>query len=170
MATASSQERTRSRRRSTAAARSRARANGRPADAARRARDTAQQGANGVAEGATGTLQQVTDKVKGPALAGGAAALAAIAAGGVALARNGKRGKGRSLPSIGRKRSGIHMPQVSMPHLPHRSHDGETTDALRAAAKALGTAAVEVGKAGYKASELATEVRRAREQVARGDD
>jgi hypothetical protein len=144
------------------------RTNGRPADAAARA----QEGTSNAAEGATGTLHQVADKAKGPALAGGAA-LAAIA-GGVALARNGRRSKGFSLPSMGKKRHGIHMPHVelphvSLPHLPQRS-DGDTADALRATAKALGAAAVEVGKAGYRAGELASEVRRIREQAARNGD
>jgi len=168
--TTSSQGRSRSQRRRPAngAARSRARANGRPADAAARA----QQRPRDAAEGATGTLHQVVDKAKGPALAGGAA-LAAVA-GGVVLARNGRRSKGFSLPGIGRKRRGIHMPHVSvphvsMPHLPHRS-DGDTTEALRATAKALGVAAAEVGKAGYRAGELASEVRRVREQAARTGD
>ena len=173
MATTSSPQRSRSRRRpADRAARSRARANGRPADATA----GAQERTRAAAEGATGTLHQVVDKAKGPALAGGAA-VAAIA-GGVALARNGRGSKGFSLPGVGRrKRRGIHMPHVSMPHpsmphlphLPHRS-DGETTEALRATAKALGAAAVEVGKAGYRAGELASEVRRVREQAARKSD
>lgn len=125
-----------------------------------------------MAEETTGTLHQVVDKAKGPALAGGAA-LAALA-GGVVLVRNGRGSKGLSLPSVGRKRHGVHMPHVSMPHvpkpqLPHRSN-GETGDALRATAKALTATAVEVGKAGYRAGELAAEVRRVREQAARKND
>src|SRR5690348_11506385 len=113
MATTRSQERSRSRRRpSAAAARSGARANGRSADAARRVREAG--------DGATETLHQVADKSKGPALVGGAA-LAAIA-GGVALARNNRRGsKGISLPSIGKRRRGLHMPHIELPHvsMPH---------------------------------------------------
>jgi len=170
MATTSSQQRSRSTRRRPAdgAARSRARANGRPADTAARA----QQRTREAAAGATGTLHQVADKAKAPALVGGAA-LAAIA-GGVALARNGRRSKGSSLPLIGKKRRGLHLPHIELPHvsmpqLPDRS-DGDTAGALRATAKALGAAAVEVGKAGYRAGELASEVRRVREQAARTGD
>lgn len=138
------------------------------ADAAARAQHRTRE----ATDDATGMLHQVADKGKRPALIGGAA-LAAIA-GGVALARNGKRGKGLSLPSLGKKRRGLQLPHVakphvSMPHLPHRSN-GETTEALRATAKALGATAVEIGKIGFKAGELASEVRRAREQVARKDD
>jgi hypothetical protein len=181
MPTTNSQERTRSRRSARAAraarsadsaARSRARANGRPADAAARAPPRRQQQrTEDTAEGATGTVHQIVDKAK-PVLAGGAA-LAAVA-GGVALARNGRGSKSFSLPSVGRKRRGaqlphVNLPHVSLPHLPHRS-DGERTDGLRATAKALGTVAVEVGKAGYRAGELASEVRRVREQVAHKDD
>jgi len=125
-----------------------------------------------VGEGATETLQQATGTAKGPALAG-AAALAAIA-GGVLLARRGRRGKRRSLPSIGKQRRSIHMPGVALPHVakPHLPHwsDGETTEVLRATAKALGAAAVEFSKAGYRAGELAAEVRRLREQAARNGD
>jgi hypothetical protein len=132
------------------------------------------------AESGTGTLTQVVDKVKGPALAGGAA-LAAVAGGVVLATRSGGKRKGVSLPSIGKKRRGIQMPQVSMPHvpkphvskphLPNRSRsNGETTEALRATAKALGSAAVEIGKVGYKAGELVTEVRRVREQATRKSD
>lgn len=174
MASTSSQERSRSGRRSaTSGARSRARANGRPTDAAARARAAA----GDVTQEATGTLQQVAERAKGPALAGGAA-LAAVA-GAVALARSGRSSHGLSLPTVRRKRRSkgiphvsmphLSAPHVSMPHLPHRSN-GETTEALRATAKALGAAAVEVGKAGYRAGELASEVRRVREQAARRDD
>jgi hypothetical protein len=163
MATTTSQQRGRSRRRSPASAARSARANGRLADAGAAAQERA---TNGAAE-AGGRLHRVAGKAKRPALAGGAA-LAAIA-GGVALAKNGRRSKGFALPSLKRKRSGLHLPHVSMPHLPHRS-DEQTTDVLRATAKALGSAAVEIGKTGYRVGELAADVRRVREQAAHRDD
>jgi hypothetical protein len=77
-------------------------------------------------------------KAKTPMIAGGAA-LAGLA-GGAALARNGSRGSGLSLPKP--------------------SFGGGTS-----VAKALGTAAKEIGKAGYKAGELANEVRKVREEM-----
>jgi hypothetical protein len=150
-------------------AQSRARGNGRPADAPR---SGARPG--GDVEQPSSTLQQVAQKAKSPAIAGGAAAAAAAAiAGGVAIARNGaKKGKGPSLPGLGRRARGrISMPHISAPHIsrPHlpKPANGETKDALRAAAKALGGVAVEVGKTGYRVGELATEVRRVREQASR---
>jgi hypothetical protein len=157
-----------------AASRSRARANGRPADAgAQRSRAAARAtrqsagAANGTAEGA-GTLHQIVDKAKVPALAGGAAVAAVV--GGVVLARNGRARKS-SIPLIGKKRGGVSLPHVSMPHvsMPHlpKPSDGDTKDALKATAKALGGAAVEVGKAGYRMGELASEVRRVREQASK---
>lgn len=112
---------------------------------------------------------------RGPAIAGGAV-LAAIAAGGIAISRNG-HGKGRVLPGIGKKRRGISMPKVSRPKLstpdlPKPNFKkltvggGESTGkALKATAKALNDTAVEVGKAGYRVGELASEVRRVREQA-----
>jgi hypothetical protein len=77
-------------------------------------------------------------KAKTPMIAGGAA-LAGLA-GGAALARNGSRGSGLSLPKP--------------------SFGGGA-----GVAKALGTAAKEIGKAGYKAGELANEVRKVREEM-----
>jgi hypothetical protein len=105
------------------------------------------------------TLGQVGSRIKGPAVAGGAA-LAGLAA-GVAISRNG-HGKRKSLPSLGRRRKRISMPDLSMPKI----GGGEATrKALGATAKALGNTAVEVGKAGYKVGELTSEVRRVREQA-----
>jgi hypothetical protein len=93
----------------------------------------------------------------------GGVALAGLAAGGLALARNGKKSKG------------FPMPKVSAPSLPKpnlskvRGGNGKATrKALGKTAKALGDAAVEVGKAGYRVGELTNEVRRVREQ-AKGD-
>jgi hypothetical protein len=165
----------------SSSSRSRARANGRPADAASsRARatsraagraggataDKAQDAGAKTTERTTGTLHQIADKAKGPALVGGAAA--AAIAGGIAVARNGGKMKG-GLPSIGKKRRRISMPHVSLPHLsmPHlpKASDGDAKDALKATAKALGDAAVEVGKVGYRVGELTSEVRRVREQA-----
>jgi hypothetical protein len=118
---------------------------------------------------ASGTLGQVASKVKGPAVAGGAA-LAGLAA-GVASSRNGRR-KGGPLPGLGNRRRRISMPDVSIPNLtpkisrPKLGGGESTRKALSATAKAFGNTAVEVGKAGYKLGELTTEVRRVREQAA----
>jgi hypothetical protein len=114
------------------------------------------------------TLGQVGSRIKGPAVAGGAA-LAGLAA-GVAISRNG-HGKRKSLPSLGRRRKRISMPDLSVPKVTSRISKpkiggGESTrKALGATAKALGNTAVEVGKAGYKVGELTSEVRRVREQA-----
>jgi hypothetical protein len=116
---------------------------------------------------AGGTLGRVASKVKGPAVAGGAA-LAGLAA-GVAISRNGRSKRG-PIPNLGNRRKRISMPDVwmpnvSMPRMKLASGDS-TRKALGATAKALGNTAVEVGKAGYKLGELTTEVRRVREQAA----
>jgi hypothetical protein len=117
---------------------------------------------------ATGTLGRVASKVKGPAVAGGAA-LAGLAA-GVAISHNGSRKRG-PLPSLGNRRKRVSMPNLSMPNLTSRISrpklgGGESTrKALGATAKAFGNTAVEIGKAGYKLGELTTEVRRVREQA-----
>jgi hypothetical protein len=100
------------------------------------------------------TVANAASKAKTPLIAGGAA-LAGLA-GGAMLARNGA-GK-----SIGRSRGGgmsLSMPSLPKPSLPKAAGSGAGV------AKALGTAAKEVGKAGFKAGELATEVRRVREQM-----
>ena len=83
---------------------------------------------------------------RGPALVGGAAALAGLA-GAVALAINGS-GRNRSLPDVIKKR-----------------RRKATRKALGATTKAFGKTAVEVGKAGYRVGELTAEVRRVREQA-----
>jgi hypothetical protein len=83
---------------------------------------------------------------KGPALVGGAAALAGLA-GAVALAINGSV-KSRSLSDAIKKR-----------------RRKTTRKALGATTKALGRTAIEVGKAGYRVGELTAEVRRVREQA-----
>ena len=83
---------------------------------------------------------------KGPALVGGAAALAGLA-GAVVLAVNG-RGKNRPLPDVIKKR-----------------RRKATRKALGATTKALGRTTVAVGKAGYRVGELTAEVRRVREQA-----
>jgi hypothetical protein len=91
--------------------------------------------------------------------------------GAVALSLNG-RGKGLSLPGVGKKRSrlappSIPMPHVSKPALPKLKGDSgkATRKALGTTTKALGRTAMEIGKAGYRAGELAAEVRRVREQA-----
>jgi hypothetical protein len=130
--------------------------------AARRAVKSREAQSGGLTETASKageTLGQVGSRIKGPAVAGGAA-LAGLAA-GVAISRNG-HGKRKSLPSLGRRRKRISMPDLSMPKI----GGGEATrKALGATAKALGNTAVEVGKAGYKVGELTSEVRRVREQA-----
>jgi len=73
----------------------------------------------------------------------GGAALAGLA-GGAALARNGSRSKG-------------FMSKVSLPKPSFGDRESIS--------KALGDAAKELGKAGLKAGELATEVRRTREEM-----
>jgi hypothetical protein len=104
------------------------------------------------------TVANAASKAKTPLIAGGAA-LAGLA-GGAVLARNGAT-KG----SLGRSRG--RGPNLSMPNLPKPSLPKVGTDSA-SVAKALGTAAKEVGKAGFKAGELATEVRRVREQMKDG--
>ena len=84
-----------------------------------------------------GTLAKVASKAKAPLIAGGAA-LAGLAGGAALATRNGSRRKGLSLPKLG--------------------GNGSLT-------KALGTAAKEIGKAGYRAGELTSEVRKVREQM-----
>jgi hypothetical protein len=68
-------------------------------------------------------------------------------AGGVAISRNGS----------GKKLLGVRMPQIG--------GGGSTKKAMEGAAKAFGTAAKELGKAGYQAGQLTSEVRRVRERV-----
>ena len=104
-------------------------------------------------------VSHAASKAKGPAIAAGAAVAAAAVAGGVAIARHNGRGK---------KRGGLSMPDVSLPKL-HKPSGDTTRDALKATAKALGGAAVEVGKAGYRVGELTSEVRRVREQASHQD-
>jgi hypothetical protein len=84
------------------------------------------------------TISNVAGKAKVPLVAGGAA-LAGLA-GGAALAGRNRRGKG--------------------PGLPRTRNAGST-------AKALGGAAKEIAKAGYRLGELTAEVRKTREQVAK---
>ena len=92
-----------------------------------------------------GALLRAAGKAKVPLIAGGAA-LAGLA-GGAALAQRNQRGK---------KVLGVPVPRgVSMP----RVRNGGST------AKALGDAAKEVGKAGYRVGELTAEVRQVREQI-----
>jgi hypothetical protein len=69
-------------------------------------------------------------------------------AGGVAISRNGS----------GKKLLGMRMPQIG-------GGGGSTKKAMEGATKALGTAAKELGKAGYQAGQLTSEVRRVRERV-----
>jgi hypothetical protein len=83
------------------------------------------------------TISNVADKAKVPLVAGGAA-LAGLA-GGAALAGRNRRAK------------------LGIP----RPRNGGST------AKALASAAKEVGKAGYRLGELTAEVRKTREQVAK---
>jgi hypothetical protein len=123
-----------------------------------RARSTSSSPANGegrtaavtkaVGNGArstVGALLRAAGKAKVPLMAGGAA-LAGLA-GGAALAQRNQRGK---------KVLGVPVPRgVSMP----RVRNGGST------AKALGDAAIEVGKAGYRVGELTAEVRKVREQM-----
>jgi hypothetical protein len=91
------------------------------------------------ARSAGSTISNVADKAKVPLVAGGAA-LAGLA-GGAALAGRNRRGK----------------PAISIP----RPRNGGST------AKALGSAAKEIAKAGYRLGELTAEVRKTREQVAK---
>lgn len=102
-------------------------------------------GARAAVEDQVSSAQEIAS-AKGPALVGGAAALAGLA-GAIALAING-RGKRRSLPDAIKKR-----------------RRKATRKALGATTKALGKTTVAVGKAGYRAGELAAEVRRVREQA-----
>jgi hypothetical protein len=115
--------------------------------------------------------KETASKAPAAMIAGGVA-LAGLAAGGLALARNGQI-KGHSLPGVGKKRRGMHMPKVSMPKLPTPDAsklkvDGKTTrKVLGTSAKAFGDMAVEIGKAGYRVGELTSEVRRVREQASK---
>jgi hypothetical protein len=91
------------------------------------------------------TVSAVASKAKTPLVAGGAALVGL--AGGVAISRNGS----------GKKLLGMRMPQIG---------GGDSTKkAMEGAAKAFGTAAKEIGKAGYQAGQLTSEVRRVRERV-----
>jgi hypothetical protein len=87
----------------------------------------------------------VASKAKTPLIAGGTALVGL--AGGVAISRNGS----------GKKLLGIRMPQIG--------GRGSTKKALDGATRAFGTAAKELGKAGYQVDQLASEVRRVRERV-----
>ncbi len=91
------------------------------------------------------TVSAVASKAKTPLVAGGAALMGL--AGGVAISRNGS----------GKKLLGIRMPQIG--------GGGSTKKAMEGATKAFGTAAKELGKAGYQAGQLTSEVRRVREHV-----
>ena len=91
------------------------------------------------------TVSAVASKAKTPLVAGGAALVGL--AGGVAISRNGS----------GKKLLGVRMPQIG--------GGGSTKKAMEGATKALGTAAKELGKAGYQAGQLTSEVRRVRERV-----
>jgi hypothetical protein len=102
--------------------------------------------AKAAAEEQVSSAQEIVSE-KGPALVGGAAALAGLA-GAVALAINGRTGKSRSLSDAVKKR-----------------RRKTTRKALGATTRALGKTAVEVGKAGYRVGELTAEVRRVREQA-----
>jgi hypothetical protein len=82
------------------------------------------------------TFSNVVSKAKTPLVAGGAA-LAGLAGGAALASRNGSSSR-FSMPKLG---------------------GGESV------AKALGTAAKELGKAGLKAGELANEVRKTREEM-----
>jgi hypothetical protein len=89
----------------------------------------------------TGTaVANAARKARTPVIAGGAA-LAGLA-GGAALARTNGR----------RKLLGVSMPQMG---------------GRPSTAKALATAAKEIGKTGYKVGQLTSEVRRVREEVTR---
>jgi hypothetical protein len=90
-------------------------------------------------------VSSAASKAKTPLIAGGAA-LAGLA-GGIAIARNGRR----------RKVLGVSVPEV-------RTGRG-TKKALDGAAKAFGDAATEFGKAGSRVAELTSEVQRIRERI-----
>jgi hypothetical protein len=96
------------------------------------------------AQSAGGAVSHAASRAKIPLVAGGAA-LAGLA-GGAALA---SRNQGS------RKILGLPVPNGSLPRL---GNGGST-------AKALGTAAKEIGKAGFKVGELTAEVRKTREQM-----
>jgi hypothetical protein len=109
--------------------------NGSSASAGKRVKSSAGTAA-GTARRSGQAVAKTASRAKVPLIAGGAAV--AGLAGGVALAQNGKSRKGLRLPALGGRTS--------------------MADALMSAAK-------EIGKAGYKAGELSTEVRKVREQV-----
>jgi hypothetical protein len=113
----------------------------------------AQSAAETVASGAKtagGAIGSVAQKAKGPALAGGAA-LAGLAGGLVIAGRSGpKRVLGVPVPGTRR-----HLVKVTTPRRAPRSKD-------------LLKVANQVGSAGRQAGELATEVRRVREQIQAG--
>jgi hypothetical protein len=89
---------------------------------------------------------QAVSKAKTPLLAGGTA-LAGLAAGAALRGRAGNGSKlMKRLPGTG----GLPMPRLG--------NGGSTV-------KALGTAAKEIGKAGYRVGELTAEVRKVREQI-----
>jgi hypothetical protein len=98
------------------------------------------------AKTAGGALGGVAQKAKGPALAGGAA-LAGLAGGLVIAGRSGPR-RVLGVPVPGTRR---HLVKVTAPR--------------RARSKDLLKAAGQVGSAGRQVGELATEVRRVREQM-----
>ena len=98
--------------------------------------------------GVAPTVSSTASKVKTPVIAGGAA-LAGLA-GGIAVARNGRR----------KKVLGVPVPRVGPPNR-------ATKKALDNAAKAFGGAASELGKTGSRVAELTSEVRRIRESVDR---
>jgi hypothetical protein len=88
------------------------------------------------------TLSKVTEKAKGPAIAGGAALVGL--AGGMAL-KNGKRNGRSGMP---RPKLNLSMPKPK----------GSTV-------KIVGGAAKEIAKGGYKIGQLTSEVRKVREAV-----
>jgi hypothetical protein len=98
------------------------------------------------AQTTSNTVSNVADKAKMPLMAGGAA-LAGLA-GGAALAGRNRR-----------SRTVLGMPVPSGLSMPRPRNGGST-------AKALGSAAKEVAKAGYRFGELTAEVRKTREQIA----
>jgi hypothetical protein len=114
-----------------------------PVDAVR---ETVASGAQTVATGAQ-SIGGAASKAKGPALTGGAALAGLV--GGMALAARGGRRKVLGIPVPGTRRP---LVQIKTPR-------------RKGVAKDVVGAARTMGKAGGQAAELASEVRRAREQL-----
>jgi hypothetical protein len=113
-------------------------------------RETVSSGAHSVASGAQHTGKAIggaASKAKGPALTGGAALAGLV--GGMAIAARGGRRKVLGIPVPGTRRP---LVQIRTPR-------------RNSVAKEVVQAARTMGKAGGQAAELATEVRRAREQL-----